>query len=98
MLRMLDAITAVARAVHVFNILVIIEDGCVRTIADGVYVYLQAVFVGVEHILLHRRRNLGTRQAGGVWSVKVRLKEPCGRRTKTAVGVTFQTADAEHSR
>src|ERR1035437_7204522 len=96
MLCVLNSETAISDTVQLLSILVIIENCCIGAIAYRMYINLQPIFVGVDNVLLHRRRNLGPRQTCRIRSVEVWIKKPCGRRTQAAIGKSFQTADPKH--
>ncbi len=60
MLRVLDPVAPIARTIGFFDILVIIQDRGIRTIAYRMDVDLQPRLVCGEHVLLHGRAHFGT--------------------------------------
>src|SRR5438552_19094109 len=98
MLRVFDAETMIARAVFFCGMLVNVQDSHVRLVADGVDHHLEADLIRALDALEHDTfgQHLIEKQAASIRGVIIWLEEERGGRAETAIGESFQTANAQH--
>ena len=96
-LRVLDARAPIGRTIVFFQAAVEIEYGAVGAIADGMDCKLESGLVGLAHRFIEMLdvEKIGAGEAALRRIVRERLIHPGSFRTKSAIGESFQVADAE---